>query len=58
MKKKTKPKKKGFDTVKFFRKVKRKISKEIYGMNYQQLRAYFDAHPPLRTDVETINKPK
>jgi predicted membrane-bound dolichyl-phosphate-mannose-protein mannosyltransferase len=32
---------KGFDTVKFFRKVKEKISKEIYGMSDEQLKEYF-----------------
>ena len=31
----------GFDTVKFFRKVKEKISKEIYGMSDEQLKEYF-----------------
>ena len=32
---------KGFDTVIFFRKVKEKISKEIYGMSNDQLKEYF-----------------
>ena len=32
---------KGFDTVNFFRKVKEKISKEIYGMSNDQLKEYF-----------------
>ena len=32
---------KGFDTVNFFRKVKEKISKEIYGMSNEQLKEYF-----------------
>jgi hypothetical protein len=32
---------KGFDTVNFFRKVKEKISKEIYGMSNVQLKEYF-----------------
>jgi hypothetical protein len=31
----------GFDSVKFFRKVKEKISKEIYGMSDEQLKEYF-----------------
>jgi hypothetical protein len=31
----------GFDTVKFFRKVKEKISKQIYGMSDEQLKEYF-----------------
>ena len=32
---------KNFDTVNFFRKVKEKISKEIYGMSNEQLKEYF-----------------
>ena len=32
---------KTFDTVIFFRKVKEKISKEIYGMSNEQLKEYF-----------------
>jgi len=32
---------KTFDTVKVFRKVKEKISKEIYGMSNEQLKEYF-----------------
>jgi hypothetical protein len=38
---------KGFDTVKFFRKVKNKISREISGMNEEQIRQYFDAAPKI-----------
>jgi hypothetical protein len=37
-----KKKEKDFDTVKYFRKVKEDISKEIEGMNYEQFRAYLD----------------
>lgn len=33
-------KEKEFDTVKFFRAVKEKISIDIFGMNAQQLREY------------------
>ena len=40
---KTKNKKvKDFDTVKTFRDIKDKISKDIQGMNYEQLKTYFD----------------
>ena len=40
---KTKDKKeKGFDTVKTFRKIKEKISKDIRGMNFEQLKAYLE----------------
>ena len=35
---------KGFDTVNFFRKVKEKISKEIYGMSNDQLKEYFKSN--------------
>jgi hypothetical protein len=35
---KTKTEKKDFDTVKTFRAIKEKISKEIYGLSYEQLR--------------------
>lgn len=34
--------KKSFDTVKTFREIKDKISKEIKGMNYEQLQAYLE----------------
>ena len=38
---KTKNKKiKDFDTVKTFRKIKEKISKDIQGMTFEQLKAY------------------
>jgi len=40
---KTKDKKiKGFDTVKTFREIKDKISKDIQGMNFEQLTAYLN----------------
>ena len=40
---KTKVKKiKEFDTVKTFRKIKEKISKDIKDMNFEQLKAYLD----------------
>ena len=34
--------KKSFDTVKTFREIKDKISKEIKGMNFEQLQAYLE----------------
>jgi hypothetical protein len=33
---------KDFDTVKTFREIKDNISKDIQGMNYEQLKAYLD----------------
>lgn len=39
---KTKTPKKDFDTVKTFRVIKDKISKEIRGMTYKQLMEYFE----------------
>ena len=33
---------KDFDTVKTFREIKRKISKDIQGMNFEQLKAYLE----------------
>ena len=40
---KTKDKKvKEFDTVKTLREIKEKISKDIRGMNFKQLKAYLD----------------
>ncbi len=33
---------KEFDTVKTFRKIKDKISKDIQGMTFEQLKAYLD----------------
>ena len=33
---------KEFDTVKTFREIKDKISKDIQGMTYEQLKAYLD----------------
>ena len=38
----TKKKEKDFDTVKTFRKIKDKISKDIQGMTFEQLQAYLD----------------
>jgi len=41
---KTKDKKiKEFDTVKTFREIKEKISKETYGMTFEQFKAYLAA---------------
>jgi hypothetical protein len=37
----------GFDTVKFFRKVKTRLSKKLYGMTYEQLRAHYDSVPDI-----------
>ena len=34
-------KEKEFDTVKFFREVKEKISEEIWGLSYEELMEYF-----------------
>ena len=34
-------KEKDFDTVKIFRKIKEKISKDIYGMTLPQIQEYF-----------------
>ena len=42
MKTKIKTKKKGFDTVKVFREIKDKISKDIKEMTYEQLMDYFE----------------
>ena len=33
---------KDFDTVKFFREIKNKVSKDIQGMNFEQLKQYLD----------------
>ena len=35
-------KEKEFDTVKFFREVKEKISEETWGLSYEELMEYFD----------------
>jgi len=44
---KTKNKKiKEFDTVKTFREIKEKISKEIQGMTFEQLKAYLAKETP------------
>ena len=37
-----KKKKKDFDTVKTFRDIKTKVSQEIKGMTFEQLKAYFE----------------
>ena len=50
--KKLNKQKKEFDTVKTFRKIKDKISKEIRGMSYEQLMEYFE-----RTKLKTQNMP-
>jgi hypothetical protein len=42
-----KKRKKDFDTVKFFRKVKTEISNETYGMTYEQLKDYFSKTPRI-----------
>lgn len=42
---------KDFDTVKTFREIKTKISNEIKGMNFEQLKAYFE-----KTKLETTTK--
>ncbi len=41
--------KKDFDTVKTFREIKDKISKEIKGMNFEQLNAYLES---IKSTVE------
>jgi hypothetical protein len=41
---------KEFDTVKTFRAIKVKISKEIKGMTFEQLKAYFE-----KTKLKTEN---
>lgn len=52
---KTKTEKKGFDTVKTFRAIKEKISKEIYGLSYEQLMAYFEK-TKLKTEKTSENQ--
>lgn len=42
---------KEFDTVKTFREIKDKISKEIQGMNFEQLKAYLE-----KTKLKPISK--
>ena len=42
--------KKDFDTVKTFRGIKEKISRDIEGMTFEQLRAYL-AERPLKPQV-------
>lgn len=42
MKTKIKKNEKEFDTVKTFRAIKDKISKDIQGMTFEQLQAYLD----------------
>ena len=46
----------GFDTVKFFRKVKEKISKEIYGMSDEQLKEYFKNNTKEKFFEKTMSK--
>jgi hypothetical protein len=41
MKTKIKTEEKEFDTVKTFRDIKEKISKEIWGLSHEELMAYF-----------------
>jgi len=52
---KTKTEKKDFDTVKTFRAIKEKISKEIYGLSYEQLMAYFEK-TKLNTEKTSENQ--
>jgi hypothetical protein len=52
---KTKTEKKDFDTVKTFRAIKEKISKEIYGLSYEQLMAYFEK-TKLKTEKTSENQ--
>lgn len=46
---------KEFDTVKEFRKIKDKISKEIKGMTFEELQTYLDK-TKLKPKVNTISK--
>ena len=39
---KIKEKKKEFDTVKTFREIKEEISKDIWGLSYEELMKYFE----------------
>ena len=48
MSNKTKPEKE-FDTVKVFREIKDKISKEIKGMSFEELNAYLEKNK-LKTE--------
>lgn len=43
MKKEDKSNKKEFDTVKFFREVKKKIAEETKGMTFEEFKAYLNA---------------
>jgi len=51
----TKTEKKDFDTVKTFRAIKEKISKDIYGLSYKQLMAYFEK-TKLKTEKTSENQ--
>jgi len=42
MKKKIKENEKEFDTVKTFRKIKENISKDIWGLSYEELMKYLE----------------
>ena len=42
MQTKIKSKKKEFDTVKTFREIKESISKDIWGLSYEELMKYFE----------------
>jgi hypothetical protein len=44
MKTKIKIEEKEFDTVKTFREIKEKISKEISGMTFEQIKAYLQSN--------------
>jgi hypothetical protein len=50
MKTKTKREDKDFDTVKTFRKIKEKISLEMTGMNFEQIKGY------LKTKSRKLHK--
>jgi len=43
MKEKIKEKEKDFDTVKTFRKIKENISKDIWGLSYEELMKYLES---------------
>ena len=45
----TKKGKKDFDAVKFMRDARDRISKETEGMNFEQLKKYFEKNKPLAT---------
>ena len=41
---KTTKKEKSFDTVKTFREIKEQISQELFGKNFEQIKAYLKAN--------------